>query len=90
MMKQGIKWIIVPSNIITIGNNFYTVYTSDFKYFGTRKEAILHGLELLKHDDFNIIQICNKKVLSMWWMDKEINKDYKEVCKEIEKQLFCE
>lgn len=87
-MEQDLKWLIVQSNIITVGNNFHTVYMSDFKYFGTRREAILHGLEMLKHDDFNIIQICNKKVLSMWWMDKEVNKDYKEVYKEIEEQLF--
>lgn len=45
----------------------------DGKRFATKAEAVSNGFELGRSDDFNVAVLKGGNLVSVWWMDKQID-----------------
>jgi hypothetical protein len=45
----------------------------DGKRFSTKAEAVSNGFELDRSDDFNVGIVSGHGLLSVWWMDEQID-----------------
>ena len=51
---------------------FSVDYDWDQRHFATKPEAVSHGFELRKSDDFNIGVVSKGRLVSLWWMDHQV------------------
>lgn len=61
-----------------VGNEqdgFETSYDWDLREFATKPEAVSHGFRIRGSDDFNIGLVRDDWLVSLWWMDSQIDED---------------
>lgn len=54
---------------------FRTSHYWDGHTFDRKPLAVSHGFELAQSDDFNIGIVRGGQLVSIWWMDKQIDED---------------
>ena len=58
-----------------VGNpevGYKVVHDWDGQQFTRKPEAVSHGFELRKSDDFNIGVVSKGRLVSLWWMDHQV------------------
>lgn len=90
--RDGASWDAVKTEFIVlcgqiVGNGpFNTEYSFDGERFAGRQEAVIHGFNSGRSDDFNIGCVESGKLVSLLWMDRTINTDPAEI-EQIAKQV---
>jgi hypothetical protein len=67
--------VIIGSVVGNDRDGFRVTHHWDGLRYPTKALAVKHGFKLGVSDDFNIGAVRDGKLVSLWWMDKQINED---------------
>jgi hypothetical protein len=65
---------------------FSVDYDWDHRHFATKPEAVSNGFELRGCDDFNVGIVSDGRLVSLWWMDRQVT-ETAEVLAEIGREI---
>ncbi|MEQ8764561.1 MAG: hypothetical protein RL885_11585 [Planctomycetota bacterium] len=64
-------YIVLTQNFVTVGGNHEIVWSSDLKRFEKRKDAVSHGFEIGRCDDFNVGTIESDRLVAVGYMESD-------------------